>query len=355
MNIFGVSASKGCWLRVVSGAGRRSFPRGFCVLMIYVTPVYQALARQSALQPASAQAEGIANLWWLMLAGASVIFIGVMALLAIGLWRARKGDDCHLSALASRNLVITAGVAIPLVVLITLVTGSLLLGRTITAKPPDNALIIAVTGWMWWWQFDYIDERGELIATTANELHVPVGRPVSLRLTSGDVIHSFWVPELQGKTDLIPGTINTSWFTANRAGVYRGQCAEFCGVQHALMAFLVVAEPEQEFWRWLNRQTQTAVVPVSTEARRGQEVFLSSSCAGCHTIRGTSASGDLGPDLTHFGSRKTLAAASRPNTRGHLGGWISDPQSIKPGNFMPRTLLDSEELTSLIAYLESLR
>jgi cytochrome c oxidase subunit 2 len=328
---------------------------GFCATLTSVKATCATYGQQSPLQPASAHAEGIATLWWMMLAGASIIFIGVMTLLAIGLWRAREGGDRHLSALASRNLVITAGVAIPLVVLITLVAGSLLLGRTITAKPPDNALTIAVTGWMWWWQFDYINERGELIATTANELHVPVGRPVSLRLTSGDVIHSFWVPELQGKIDLIPGTINTSWFTANRAGIYRGQCAEFCGVQHALMAFLVVAEPKEEFRRWLNRQAEAAASPVSAQARRGQEVFLSSSCAGCHTIRGTSASGDLGPDLTHFGSRKTFAAASRPNTRGHLGGWISDPQSIKPGNIMPRTLLESKELTSLIVYLESLR
>lgn len=313
-----------------------------------------AQAQQSALKPASTHAENIETLWWIMLYGAVAIFLATMLVLAIGLWRARRPGAQALSEIASRNLVIAAGVAIPLLILIVLVAGSLILGRSIAAKPPGNALTVVVTGWMWWWQIDYLDDSGELVATTANEMHIPVGRAVEVRLASADVIHSFWVPELHGKTDLIPGVINSSWFTAEQAGVYRGQCAEFCGVQHALMAFLVIAQPEAEFEHWLERQAEPAE-SVFGEARRGQQVFLEAGCADCHSIRGTAADGDIAPDLTHIASRRSLAAVTRPNNRGHLGGWISDPQSIKPGNFMPRTLLEPDEHAALLHYLETLQ
>lgn len=329
----------------------RCFPKS---AVTAVASMSSAHAQQSALEPASEHAEGIEILWWVMFYGATAIFLAVMLLLAIGLWRGRRPGATALSEVASRNLVVAAGVAIPLLILVVLVGGSLLLGRSIAVKPPDNALTVVVTGWMWWWQIDYLDEEGAVVATTANEMHIPVGRPVSLQLTSADVIHSFWVPELHGKTDLIEGSINTSWFTAEHAGVYRGQCAEFCGVQHALMAFLVIAEPQEEFQAWLDQQAQPYEPPDSQQIRLGQEVFLSAGCADCHTIRGTAADGDTAPDLTHLASRRTLAAASRPNTRGHLGGWISDPQSVKPGNFMPRTLLEPEEHRALLDYLESL-
>lgn len=329
--------------------------RYFIFAVSLFLPSRSVHAQQSALKPASDHAQGIETLWWVMFYGATLIFVAVMLVLAIGLWRARRPDARALSDVASRNLVIAAGVALPLVILIVLVGGSLLLGRSIAAKPPENALSVVVTGWMWWWQVDYLDEEGAVIATTANELHIPVGRPVELQLVSADVIHSFWVPELHGKTDLVPGSTNTSWFSAERSGVYRGQCAEFCGIQHALMAFLVVAEPEQDFKDWLARQAEPAATPDSERARQGQNVFLNAGCADCHTIRGTSADGDVAPDLTHIASRRTLAAATRPNTRGHLGGWISDPQSIKPGNFMPRTRFEPEEFKALLDYLESLR
>ena len=312
-----------------------------------------AFAQQSALQPASSQAEGIAILWWSMFYGACFIFFAVMALLGMGLWRARK-SDAQLSDVASRNLVIVAGVAIPLVILIVLVGGSLMLGKSIAAEAPDNALKVRVTGWMWWWEIEYLDDSGAVVATTANELRVPVGRPVEVLLTSGDVIHSFWVPELHGKTDLVPGITNSSWFTATEAGVFRGQCAEFCGAQHALMAFLVIAQPEPAFEQWLANEARPAVTPAGDAQVRGQQIFMDSACASCHTIRGTRAQGELGPDLTHLAVRRTLAAAARPNNRGHLAGWISDPQGIKPGSFMPRTLLSPEALTDLLDYLESL-
>lgn len=309
---------------------------------------------QSVLNPASPQAAGVSLLWWIMLLGAVIIFVAVMGLLFYGLWQARGARGSRLSWIASRNLVLAAGVAIPLLVLISLVGGSLLLSEAEASGPPDGALTIRVTGWRWWWEIQYLDEEGEVLATTANEMHVPVGRPLALRLVSGDVIHSFWVPELSGKTDLVPGHVNTSWFEVERPGVFRGQCAEFCGTQHALMAFLVFAEPEPEFEAWLARQAQPAEAPEGEQERRGREVFQSSTCLSCHNIRGVSEVGVLGPDLTHFGSRESLAAVTRPNTIGHLGGWIADPQGIKPGNLMPATALDSEELTALIAYLRGL-
>lgn len=313
-----------------------------------------ASANQSALDPASSHAEGIAILWWYMLYGAVAIFVGVMAILAIGLWRARSGKAKPLSATASRNLVLVAGVAIPLATVIALVGGSLALGNDIDSKPPEDALTIRITGWMWWWQVEYLDEGGHTTATTANEIHIPVGRPVHFELRSADVIHSFWVPQLQGKTDMVPGITNHSWFTANRAGTFRGQCAEFCGKQHALMAFVVIAQPEDQFAQWLSHQSRSASPPQTAEQRRGQEVFMAAGCSACHRIRGTAADGSTAPDLTHIASRETLAAVTVANDRGHLTGWVGDPQSIKPGAFMPAFGLPSEDFNSLIAYLESL-
>jgi cytochrome c oxidase subunit 2 len=189
---------------------------------------------------------------------------------------------------------------------------------------------------------------------TANEIHVPAGRPVRLRLSSADVIHSFWVPQLMPKTDLIPGQVNETWLTANRPGIYRGQCAEYCGLQHALMAFLVVADGPAAFDRWVALQRAPAAEPAGTLATRGRQVLERTSCATCHTVRGTSARGTAGPDLTHLASRQQLGAGAVPNTPGHLGGWIANSQTIKPGNLMPPQPLTSEELQALIAYLETL-
>lgn len=312
-------------------------------------------ADQSALAPASAQAEGIATLWWIMLYGACAIFIAVMAILAFGLWRAHTGRSHSLSAAASRNLVIVAGVIIPLITVIALVGGSLTLGNAISSTPPEDALKIRVTGWMWWWQIEYLDADNNPIATTANELHIPVGRPVHVLLESADVIHSFWVPQLQGKTDMIPGIVNHSWFTADRPGIFRGQCAEFCGAQHAFMAFLVIAQTPEEFEDWLEHQQAGAAVPINDQQRRGQQVFTEAGCHFCHSVRGTPADGKNAPDLTHIASRQTLAAVTLTNNRGHLTGWVADPQGIKPGSFMPGFSLDASDFNDLIAYLESLQ
>lgn len=312
-------------------------------------------ANQSALKPASTQAEGIATLWWIMFYGACAIFIAVMAVLVLGLWRSHTGHNQPLSHYASRNLVLVAGVIIPVITVIVLVGGSLMLGNAISSTPPADALKIRVTGRMWWWKIEYLDEENNAIATTANEIHIPTGRPVHFLLESEDVIHSFWVPQLQGKTDMVPGMTNHSWFTADTPGVYRGQCAEFCGEQHALMAFLIIAQAPEEFEQWLAVQQSDAAEPENELQRRGQLVFMAAGCQICHSIRGTSATGDVAPDLTHIASRRTLAAVTLENDRGHLSGWVADPQSIKPGSFMPAANLSARNFNSLIAYLEHLR
>jgi cytochrome c oxidase subunit II len=190
---------------------------------------------------------------------------------------------------------------------------------------------------------------------SANEIHIPVGRPVRIQLRSSDVIHSFWAPALQGKLDLVPGQVNTTWIQADSAGVYRGACAEYCGLQHTRMQFRVVALAPPEFDAWREAQEKPAAPPTDPAAKAGQAVFMSSGCSFCHAIRGTEARATAGPDLTHLASRRTLAAGTLPNTTCHLAGWIGNPQAIKPGNLMPRIPLSPEELRSLLAYLATLR
>ena len=208
-----------------------------------------------------------------------------------------------------------------------------------------------MTGHDWWWEVRYPDQG----IVSANEIHVPVGRPVRLRLTSADVIHSFWVPQLTVKTDLIPGQTNTTWIQASNPGTYRGQCAEYCGLQHAKMAILVIADPPDAFARWLANERQPATAAADPLAARGRLALERNSCAACHTVRGTTASGTLGPDLTHFGGRRTIGADTLPNTPGNLGGWIVNSQTVKPGNKMPPQPLTPQELQALLAYLESLK
>jgi cytochrome c oxidase subunit 2 len=215
---------------------------------------------------------------------------------------------------------------------------------------------INVTGHQWWWEVEYQDLNAPTLRfRTANEIHIPVGRPVVLNVTSRDVIHSFWVPNLQGKRDLISGYTTSIWLQADRPGVYRGQCAEFCGYQHANMAVYVTAEEDAPFKGWLAAQREPSLEPSTDTARSGRDVFMRGSCPTCHTIRGTAAGGTVGPELTHLASRRTLAAGTLPNTAGHLGGWISDPQSVKPGVKMPPNKLSGDDFQALLAYLEGLK
>jgi cytochrome c oxidase subunit 2 len=204
---------------------------------------------------------------------------------------------------------------------------------------------------MWWWEVRYPDAG----IVTANEIHVPAGRPVRLELASTDVIHSFWAPRLHGKRDMIPGIENVFWIQAAEPGVYRGQCAEYCGTQHANMAFRVVALPPAEFNAWLAERKMRRSPPTTPGEQHGFTVFLKAGCGECHAIEGTPAKSNVGPDLTHLGSRQTIGAALLPNTRGNLAGWIADPQAVKPGVRMPRSYLAADELLALVTYLEGLK
>jgi cytochrome c oxidase subunit 2 len=231
---------------------------------------------------------------------------------------------------------------------------SVVTGRAVATPGPDT-LIVEVTGNQWWWTVEYDHPDPSLRVTTANELRLPVGRAVAIHLKSNDVIHSFWVPNLHGKIDLIPGRRNTIRLRADHPGIYRGQCAEYCGLQHANMAFTVIAEAPEAFERWIVAQRQPAPEPSTPEQIRGREVVERGPCAMCHTVQGTRAGGRMGPDLTHVATRSTLAAGTVPNTPGYLAGWIADPQHLKPGTRMPSTGLSSSDLQAVLAYLGTLR
>lgn len=306
--------------------------------------------------PASPQARQIAWLGDSMYVVATVVCILVFAGLLWALLRRRREGEIATPAQERRvRGAILAATVLTVGILFWFLVLDFSVGRAITSNPGEGALQIRVTGHQWWWEVQYRDSLPQNWVTTANEIHVPVGRPVVFELRSADVIHSFWPISLSTKRDQIPGNVNSLWFQADSAGVYRGQCAEFCGHQHAKMAFLVIAEPPDSFAKWLARQRDTAMTPTDSLARRGQEVFLGSSCVMCHAIAGTPAGSRVGPDLTHLASRRTIAAGSLPNTPGNLAGWIVDPQAIKPGVRMPPNQLAPADLQALLGYLETLK
>jgi cytochrome c oxidase subunit 2 len=309
---------------------------------------------QSALDPAGIQAARIEWLWWLMFWVCTAVFVAVLVALGMAVWRGRSAEAARPSESALFNGVAIATAA-TVVILIGLLFSSVVTGRAVGSTPRSGFLTVQVTGYQWWWAIDYLYPEPHLQFTTANELHLPVGRPIVFKLRAADVIHSFWIPNVHGKTDLIPGRENATWFQIDKPGIYRGQCAEFCGVQHAHMGLVVVAEPSDDFERWVVAQRQPAPQPATPTQSRGLDVIERGPCALCHGIRGTSAGARTAPDLTHFASRSTIAAATVPNTPGYLAGWISDPQHVKPGNRMPPTGLTGEDLQAVLAYLETLK
>jgi cytochrome c oxidase subunit II len=253
------------------------------------------------------------------------------------------------------RLIVGAATLATTVVLFVILVISTTVGRAITAPSGHRMLQIRVTGHQWWWEVQYRDSLAQNWVTTANEIHIPVGQPVAVELVSTDVIHSFWPPSLSGKRDLIPGRENSLWLQADSAGEFRGQCAEYCGHQHAKMGFLVVAEPPERFTRWLALQRDTAATPTDSLAERGRKVFLSTSCPMCHAIAGTPSGSRVGPDLTHLAGRRTIAAGTLSNTRGNLAAWIVNPQAFKPGAKMPPSTFNPSDLQALLAFLETLR
>lgn len=318
---------------------------------------------QSALRTRGPQAEDIRDLLVLFFVVCGIVWGLVALALLIGLFRRRPAAAATAPPLATDPVadrraerIVTAAVLITTLVLIVLTALSYATGKGLAAmQGRQDALTIKLTGQQWWWEVRYEDPQPSRLLTTANEIHIPTGRPIRIQLVSTDVIHSFWVPNLHGKRDLIPGRENEIWLRADRPGVYRGQCAEFCGFQHAHMGLLVIAQPPEEFEAWRNAQLAPAAPPTDPVRQRGLEVFRNGPCVMCHTIRGTIASGKVAPELTHLASRRTLAAGALPMTRGALAAWIADPQSVKPGNHMPLPQLSPPDLQALIGYLEGLQ
>jgi cytochrome c oxidase subunit II len=288
----------------------------------------------------------------------TAVFVAVLAALVVALFRGTRNRSQEEPALPSERALtqsVSVAVGFTVAILITLLITSVWTGRTMAALHAASAVTIEITGHQWWWEIQYDDVVPSRRVATANEVHIPTNRPVVLKVSSRDVIHSFWVPNLQGKRDLIPGYTTAVWLKADRAGVFRGQCAEFCGLQHAHMALDVVAEPDRDFEGWLDAMRQPGRDPPEPTPRKGRDVFMQARCAGCHTVRGTDAAGQIAPDLTHIATRSTLGAGTLPNTPENLADWIQDPQRLKPGNQMPANPLAADDLHALVEYLETLR
>jgi cytochrome c oxidase subunit 2 len=314
---------------------------------------------QSALSPEGDNARAINSLFWLFATVCAAVWLTVMVLLAIAVMRRRATVPDPLlepDAAEERRLgwIVGGGIVATVIILTVFTLASFLTNKSF-AEPRPHGLTIKVTGHQWWWQVNYEAHAADQTFETANEIHIPVGQPVKLDFESPDVIHSFWVPNLAGKQDLIPGRFTSLTIEADKPGVYRGQCAEYCGIQHAHMAMYVVAQTPSEFAQWRARQLQSATPPHTDELRHGFQVFQSNACAACHTISGTNAGGAVGPDLTHFGSRMTIAAGTARNSLGNLTGWIADPQRMKPYTRMPSVALTGPDLLAVSKYLESLK
>jgi cytochrome c oxidase subunit II len=297
------------------------------------------------------EARHVASLWWVMFALAAGVYIIVAAFILVALVRGRRTETGKSSRIGDDTFIWFGGIGVPVVIL------GVLAGLTVTTtkavrNPDSGALRVEVVGKRWWWAVDYPDQR----VSSANEIHVPVGQQVDITLKTDNVAHSFWVPQLAGKLDLLPGVTNLLPIKATKPGVYEGVCAEYCGIQHAHMSFRVIAESPGDFERWMTRRAANAGTTGQSElAAKGQLVFTREACAGCHTVNGTQATGTLGPDLSDFGGRQTIGAGTVPNTPGYLAAWITNSQTIKSGNLMPPISLSSADLNALVAYLEGLK
>lgn len=304
---------------------------------------------QSAFAPRGEEAAQVNQLFWVLTWGGLAIFAGVLGLLVL----AMVGPDALRRRLAQHSFIIAGGLAFPILTLVAVLGYGLLVmtSRTSVEDGPGR-LRVAIVGEQWWWRVQYTLPDGTRFES-ANELHIPVGTPVPVELRTADVIHSFWAPSLAGKLDMIPGRTNVITLTATEPGVSRGQCAEYCGGAHAFMSFHVVASTPEEFEAWSRHEAGPAVASAEDS---GAQLFTSLGCGGCHTIRGTIAAGVIGPDLTHVGSRLSLAAAVLPNDAAAFADWIRNNQHIKPQNKMPPfEILSDTELDSLARYLEGLK
>src|SRR5215217_4257116 len=313
---------------------------------------------QSALDAHGPSARSLADMFWIFVAVLATVWVLTMITLLLALRRRRPADTDPLATdpQTERRMTITISVAIGLtLVTVVSLTGLSYAAQKVLFAHKDGALTLLVTGQQWWWEVTYEDPQSNRVFTTANEIHIPVGEPALIKLEASDVIHSFWVPSLTGKMDAITGRQNLIQIQADRPGVYRGQCAEYCGLQHAHMGLLVIAEPKEDYLRWRDQQVSSAQAPSDPERQRGMEVFLSKPCVMCHQIRGTDAGGKVAPDLTHVGSRRYIGAGTLETTRGNIAAWIVDPHGIKPGVNMPTIQLEPDEVQPLATYLEGLK
>lgn len=305
---------------------------------------------QSSLDPTGSEATRIANLYWWMVSGAVVLWLAVVAL---GLYYGRPHPAAP-SRTRDRFLIMGAGIALPIVVLTALLAYGLAMLPSLVARAPEGSLRVQVVGEQWWWRVRYMTADGTI--ELANEIRLPVGEPVQFELASDNVIHSFWIPSLGGKMDMIPGRTTYLALHPQRTGVFAGACAEYCGTSHAFMRFLVQVLERDDFAEWLEHQATPARGSEGPLAARGEEVFAASGCGACHTVRGTTASGVIAPDLTHVGGRLSIGAGMLPADQSTVTRWVADPERIKPGVHMPPFhMLTSGDLEALGAYLAGLR
>jgi cytochrome c oxidase subunit 2 len=306
---------------------------------------------QSALNAHGPHAEAVATLSWVMFYGAAAVFLVVLVAAALALW----GPSRLRARIHSDRSIVYGGIVFPSVILVALFVYSLALTRSFVTGAGPADLRIEVVAHQWWWRVTYLDPTGGVDFVTANEIQLPTDAAVELIVKTADVIHSFWVPTLAGKLDMIPGHVNRLRVVASSEGLFRGQCAEYCGGPHAQMAFYVIAQPQPAFEQWRDSQRAPATEISDGTATRGRELFMG-HCSVCHTVRGTLAQGTLGPDLTHVGSRRSLAAGILANNRANLAAWIASSQHIKPGNLMPSMeMFSGDDLRALVAYLTALR
>lgn len=306
---------------------------------------------QSALDPGSDFAWRLHDLFTGIFFWAVVVFVVVETALVVAIvrFRARPGGPTPKATHGNTLLEISWTLA-PALILVLIAIPTIRTIWVVDSPAPGEALVVEAIGHQWWWEFRYPD----LGVVTANEMHVPVGTRIDLRLTSADVIHSFWVPRIGGKRDVIPGHETSLWFTVDSAGLYLGQCAEFCGLSHALMKLDLIADEPADFEAWVERQVSDAVVVDSARFADGSQAFLQGGCIACHAVRGTVAQGVIGPDLTHVGSRRRIGSGILDNTPENLTRWIRETQAIKPGALMVVPELDDEVIQRIVDYLGSL-
>jgi cytochrome c oxidase subunit II len=331
--------------------------RGGAILPFFVTGCSGV---QTMMGGEGAEGANFIQLFTVFMIVCTVMYLIVAIALIAAVWRRRNAaltlDNRrhHESSNAVRPALIgwTALIAVGL---IGLTIASFFTDRSNAANGSNPQLSLTVTANQWWWDVEYSSPDASKTVRTANEIHLPVGIPVEIKLKSNDVIHSFWIPNLAGKQDLIPGRETDAQLLPRKTGLYRGQCAEFCGVQHAQMALDITVESKADFQRWYAAQLQPAPPPANPLQRAGYNYFTTRECGSCHNISGTPATGQVAPDLTHFASRRSIAAGALPMNTGNLYGWVADPQSQKPGNRMPTVGLKADDLHALVAYLETLK